>query len=75
MKERPREFLSKLYDLMLEYGVDIDISESCRGYGGFQVDGLEFDIYNPEDGYSESVKLEGRYFNCNDIKELLNEQD
>lgn len=75
MKERSREFLSKLYDLMLEYGVDIDISESCRGYGGFRVDGLEFDIYNPEEGYSESVKLEGRYFNCNDIKELLNEQD
>lgn len=71
MKERSREFLSKLYDLMLEYGVDIDISESCRGYGGFQVDGLEFDIYNPEEGYSESVKLEGRYFNCNDIKEKL----
>lgn len=75
MKERQREFLSKLYDLMLEYGVDIDISESCRGYEGFQVDGLEFDIYNPEEGYSESIKLAGRYFNCNDIKELLNEQD
>ena len=71
MKERPREFLSKLYDLMLEYGVDIDISESCRGYR----DGLEFDVYNPEEGYSESVKLYGKYFNCNDIKELLDEQD
>ena len=78
MKQQTREFLTKLAALMQEYEVELEITESCHGYGGFSVDGLEigvknyieeFDYYN-----NEYVELSGKNHNAEDILELIEKE-
>lgn len=69
------EFLTKLSSLLEEYKVTVEVTESCRGYGGFSVDGIEFTIpyYNEEFDYKSEqfVELSGRYLEAKDINEIL----
>lgn len=69
------EFLTKLTSLLEEYKVTIEVIESCHGYGGFSVDGIEFTIpyHNEEFDYKaeQFVELSGRYLQSSDIKKLL----
>ena len=72
------EFLTKLADLLEEYGVELTIEESCNGYAGFTADGIGFDIpWVTEDGYKRNdyVSLNGKYFNSEDVREKLNGKD
>lgn len=77
MQHKSKEFFEKLASLLEEYGVEIEITESCYGYGGFQVDGLEFGIpYVVEDGdFSHNsvdyVEIAGRSHNAKDIREEI----
>jgi hypothetical protein len=77
MKEHTKEFLQKLAALMEEYEVDFEITESCHGYNGFEVDGLEIGvkIHDIDDNYhyTEYVDLSGRYHDAKDILELIEE--
>lgn len=69
------EFLTKLSSLLEEYKVTIEVTESCRGYGGFSVDGIEFTIpyYDEEFDYKSEqfVELSTKYLESSDIKKLL----
>ncbi len=77
MQQKSKEFFEKLASLLEEYGVEIEITESCYGYGGFQVDGLEFGIpYVVEDGefsYNsvDYVELAGRFHKAEDIRKEI----
>lgn len=77
MQQKSKEFFEKLACLLEEYGVEIEITESCYGYQGFQVDGLEFGIpYVVEDGefsYNsvDYVELAGRFHKAEDIREEI----
>lgn len=77
MQQKSKEFFEKLASLLEEYGVGIEITESCYGYGGFQVDGMEFGIpYVVEDeefSYNsvDYVEFAGRYHNAEDIREEI----
>lgn len=75
LNKRSIEFLTKLSSLLEEYKVTVEVTESCHGYGGFSVDGIEFTIpyYNDEFDYKseEFVELSGRYLDADDIKKLL----
>jgi hypothetical protein len=69
------EFLTKLSALLEEYKVTVEVTESCHGYGGFSVDGIEFTIpyHNEEFDYKSEqfVELSGRYLESKDINEIL----
>lgn len=69
------EFLIKLSSLLEEYKVTVEVTESCHGYGGFSVDGIEFTIpyYNEEFDYKSEqfVELSGKYLEAKDITEIL----
>lgn len=69
------EFLTKLSSLLEEYKVTVEVTESCPGYGGFSVDGIEFTIpyYNEEFDYKSEqfVELSGRYLEAKDITKIL----
>lgn len=69
------EFLTKLSALLEEYKVTVEVTESCHGYGGFSVDGIEFTIpyHNEEWDYNSQqfVELSGRYLEAKDINEIL----
>lgn len=69
------EFLTKLSSLLEEYKVTVEVTESCHGYGGFSVDGIEFTIpyYNEEFDYrsEQFVELSGKYLEAKDITEIL----
>lgn len=69
------EFLTKLSSLLEEYKVTVEVTESCHGYGGFSVDGIEFTIpyYNEEFDYKSEqfVELSGKYLEAKDITEIL----
>ncbi len=77
MNQKSKEFFEKLASLLEEYGVEMEITESCYGYGGFQVDGLEFGIpYVIEDGDFSYVDVEyvefgGRFHDTKSIREHL----
>ncbi len=77
MQEKSKEFFEKLACLLEEYGVEIEITESCYGYGAFKVDGLEFGIpYVVEDGefsYNsvDYVELAGRFHKAEDIRKEI----
>jgi len=70
------EFLGKLSALLEEYKVTVEVTESCHGYGGFSVDGIEFTIpyYNEEFEYKSEqfVELSGKHLDASDITNLLN---
>ncbi len=69
------EFLGKLSVLLEEYKVTVEVIESCHGYGGFSIDGIEFTIpyHNEEFDYNSEqfVELSGKYLEAEDIKKLL----
>lgn len=77
MQETTKEFLTKLAALMEEYDVEFEITESCHGYSGFSVDGLEIGLwYTAVDGdvtYKniEYVELSGRFHNAIDVREII----
>ena len=79
MQETTKEFLTKLAALMEEYDVEFEITESCHGYNGSSVDGLEIGLwYTAVDGditYKsvEFVELSGRFHTADDIRELVEE--
>jgi hypothetical protein len=74
MQPTTKEFLEKLVALLEEYQVEITIEESCSGYGGFTVDGIDLDIPYTLDGYkrNEYLSLYGKWFTFEDFKEKLN---
>jgi len=69
------DLLTRVNALMEEYEVELEITESCHGYGGFSVDGLEIGVksMSKEYGYinTEYVELSGKYHNAKDILELI----
>lgn len=75
MQQKSKEFFGKLACLLEEYGVEMEITESCYGYGGFQVDGLEFGIPSViEYGDFSYVNVEyvefgGRFHDAKSIRE------
>ncbi len=77
MQQKSKEFFEKLASLLEEYGVEIEIKESCFGYQGFLVDGLEFGIpYVVEDrdfSYNsvDYVELAGRFHKAEDIRKEI----
>ncbi|QDP50357.1 MAG: hypothetical protein Tp178MES00d2C33159851_147 [Prokaryotic dsDNA virus sp.] len=79
MQDTTKEFLTKLAALMEEYNAEFEITESCHGYNGFSVDGLEIGLwYATIDGditYKniEYVELSGRFHNAVDFRELAEE--
>lgn len=73
MNQQTKNFLTELVCLMEKYDVDLDISETQYGYTGFEADGLEISVVDPESGYSEYISVKGKYFNWKDFKELLND--
>lgn len=76
MNQKSKEFFEKLACLLEEYGVEMEITESCYGYGGFQVDGLEFGIpsvvEDSDFSYAEVeyVEFGGRF---HDAKSILDD--
>ena len=73
MNQQTKNFLTELVCLMEKYEVDFDISETQYGYNGFEADGMEIGVVDPESGYSEYISVKGKYFNWKDFKELLND--
>ena len=73
MNQQTKNFLTELVNLMERYDVDFDISETQYGYNGFEADGLEIGVVDPESGYSEYISVKGKYFAWKDFKELLND--
>ena len=80
MQETTKEFLTKLAALMEEYNAEFEITETCHGYGGFSVDGLEIGVphvVQVDDDLSynntEYVELSGRSHNAVDVRELAEE--
>lgn len=75
LNNRSVEFLTKLSSLLEEYKVTVEVTESCYGYGGFSVDGIEFTIpyHNEEFDYKSKqfVELSGKYLEAKDITEIL----
>ena len=75
LNSRSVEFLTKLSALLDEYKVTIEVTESCHGYGGFSVDGIEFTIpyHNEEWDYKSEqfAEFSGRYLESKDINEIL----
>jgi hypothetical protein len=69
------EFLTKMAALLGEYKVTIEVTESCHGYGGFSIDGIEFAIpyYNEEFDYNSEqfVELSGKHLKAEDIDMIL----
>ncbi len=69
------EFLGKLSALLEEYKVTVEVTESCHGYGGFSVDGIEFTIpyHNDEFDYDSQgyVEFSGKYLDASDIINIL----
>lgn len=81
MQERTKEFLTKLAALMQEYEVEFEITESCHGYSGFSVDGLEIgvayvEVVSAEYYYNntEYVELRGRFHSAKDVFDLIEEK-
>ncbi len=81
MQERTKEFLTKLATLMQEYEVEFEITESCHGYNGYTVDGLEIgvayiEVVDPEFSYNntEYVELRGRFHSAKDVFDLIEEK-
>jgi hypothetical protein len=80
MKQQTKEFLTKLAALMQEYEVELEITESCHGYGGFSVAGLEIEIgvKNSIEEYdywnTEYVELSGKNHNAEDVLELIEKE-
>lgn len=78
MQTKTREFLQKLAALMQEYDVDLEITESCHGYGGFSVDGLEIGVKSMSEDYGyvfhDYVELTGKYHEAKDILELIEKE-
>ena len=79
MQETTKEFLTKLAALMEEYNAEFEITESCHGYGGFSVDGLEIGVPHivQVDDLSykktEYVELSGRFHSALDVRDLIEE--
>lgn len=75
LNNRSIEFLTKLSVLLEEYKVTVEVTESCHGYGGFSIDGIEFTIpyYNEDFDYKSEqfVELSGKYLGSKDINEIL----
>ena len=75
MKQQTKDFLIKLAALMQQYEVEFEITESCHGYGGFSVDGLEIGVKNYIGEYdywnTEYVELRGKNHNAEDVLELI----
>lgn len=73
MKEQTRSFLEELYNLMMKYEVDIEVSEDTISCGQFKASGFEVSVVNPEEGYSETIYIYSKFLDSNVIKELLND--
>lgn len=71
MKKNTKDFLLELATLLDKYKVEIEITESSKGWtSGFTADGLEFEVpYTTEDGYplDDYIQLPGCYHNSADI--------
>jgi len=50
---------------MAEYEADFEIGST----------GIEIGVVNPEEGYSEYVRTLGKYITCNDIRDMLTEDE
>lgn len=78
MKQQTKDFLTKLAALMQEYEVELEITESCHGYGGFSVDGLEIGVKNYIEEYdywnTEYVELYGKNHNAEDVLKLIEKE-
>jgi hypothetical protein len=79
MQNNTKEFLGKLHDLMLEYGVEVEVNESCHGYG---IDCIEFTVpytafFGDGDSYNscDYCEFHGRYLDAQTIKEKLDAAD
>lgn len=81
MQENTKEFLTKLAALMDEYKVEFEITESCHGYNGYTVDGLEIgvpyvEVVDPDWSYNsiDFVELMGRSHNAKDVLDFIEEK-
>jgi hypothetical protein len=78
MKQQTKEFLTKPAALMQQYEVELEITESCHGYCGFSIDGLEIGVKNYIEEYghwnTEYVELYGKNHNAEDVLELIEKE-
>ena len=77
MNKTTKEFLLKLAELLHDYKVEMEVTESRSDYSGFSVDGLEFTIpYVTDDGYplEEFVELSGKYHNSTDVFDYVQKE-
>lgn len=68
MNKTTKEFLLKLAELLHDYKVGMEITESCD-WGGVS-GGLQFNIpYVTDDGYplEDFVEISGKYHNSTDV--------
>ena len=72
MKPETKAFLTKLADMMQEYGVTISVMEESRGYAWY-CSGVEFDTVQnqyKDDWYWDSIKF-SKSLDADEVLEML----
>ena len=65
MKNQTGSFLKELYNLMIKYEADIEVSEGIMGF--------EVSVVDPDEGYSETVYIYSKILDFSIIEGLLND--